>query len=102
MSELYKKRIRFTAHLAQLIDFIGRQAGYTVALAPDGLKHMPHSLHYLGLAADLNIYRDGVYLRETADYQFAGYFWHSLDEDCVWGGDFGDGNHFSISFGGRK
>ena len=31
-----------------------------------------------------------------------GAFWKSLDPDCCWGGDFNDGNHYSIAYQGRK
>lgn len=102
-SELYFKRIKFTQGVAALLQYINAQ-GYTVALGPDGLKHMPHSLHYSGLAVDLNIYKNGLYLTKTEDYTFAGEFWKNLDPDFRWGGDFtkADGNHFSCTYGGRS
>jgi len=102
MSELYDKRIRFTLAVADLIQFITAQ-GCTVALGPDGLKHMQGSLHFAGLAVDLAIYKNGVYLTGTKDYAFAGEYWKSRGPEFSWGGDFtkADGNHFSIVYGGK-
>jgi hypothetical protein len=103
MSELKDKRVRFTAGLARLITYINYE-GRLCAIAPDGLKHMPGSLHFKGLAKDLAIYKGETYLIRTEDYRFAGEFWKSLDHDFRWGGDFlkPDGNHFSIAYQGKS
>lgn len=101
MSELLEKRIRFTYAVAGLIEFVTTQ-GYQITLGPDGLKHMKNSLHYVGLAVDVQIFKDGVYLTKTPEYKFAGDWWKSLGPDFCWGGDWEDGNHFSITYGGRK
>lgn len=56
-----------------------------------------NSLHPKRLAADLNLFKDGRYLRKTKDYEIAGMFWESLDPLNRWGGSFSkrkDGNHF--------
>ncbi len=53
------------------------------------------SAHKQRLAIDLNLFRDGKYLRETEDYLIFGDFWKSQNPKNVWGGDFDDGNHFS-------
>jgi hypothetical protein len=102
-SELHNKRVKFTCYFAQLITWINEQ-GYEVMICQDGLKHMENSLHYVGLASDLYIFKDEEYLKTTEKYRFAGEFWKSLDPECTWGGDFSkaDGNHFSITFQGRK
>lgn len=63
------------------------------------------SLHLDGLAVDINLYKDGVYLTETSAHLVFGQFWKSLWPDCRWGGDFKpkpDGNHYSIEYQGRK
>ena len=62
-----------------------------------------NSLHTDRLAIDLNLFRDGTYLTRTEDWEPFGVFWEGLHEDCRWGGRFTkpDGNHFSITFGGR-
>lgn len=100
---LLQARILFTKCYAKLILFVFDQ-GYECADGQDGLKHMKNSLHYIGCAEDLLLYKNGVYLTKTEDYRFAGDYWKSLHPDCRWGGDFErpDGNHFSVEWGGRK
>ena len=63
-----------------------------------------NSLHTLRLAFDVNLFKDGVYLTESAAYEPLGVYWESLDPDCAWGGRFSkpDGNHLSLSWGGIK
>lgn len=60
------------------------------------------SLHSLKLAVDLNLFRDGVWLRSTEDWRRFGEWWELQHPLCCWGGKFGDGNHFSMTFGGVK
>ena len=102
MSELRDKRVRFTLCLGILVNFI-MSRGYECAIAPDGETHMTGSLHFVGLAKDFAIYKDGEYLKTTEDYEFAGKFWKSLSPDFRWGGDFmlPDGNHFSCTYQGK-
>lgn len=72
--------------------------------AEDG-KGISNSLHCVKLAIDLNLFRGGKYLRTNDDYRWAGQFWKGLSTGqltCVWGGDWGDGNHFSIEHNGVK
>ena len=76
--------------------------GYEPCLGKDGLKHMKNSLHFEGLAVDVDLFKDGKYLITTEDHKVFGEFWKSLHSDCCWGGDFNDGNHYSVTFGGRK
>jgi len=63
-----------------------------------------HSLHTQRLAVDLQLFKDGVYLTDSAAYESLGVFWEKLDPDACWGGRFSkpDGNHFSLTFGGIK
>ena len=69
-------------------------------------KGIKNSLHTQRLAIDLNLFKDGVYLGRSEAYRPLGEWWEaqSLKDryDCCWGGRFGDGNHFSISHGGRR
>lgn len=68
-------------------------------------KGIAHSLHTDRLAIDLNLFRDGTYLTDTASYEPLGVWWETRSTDdltCCWGGRFKDGNHFSIAHGGRK
>lgn len=63
-----------------------------------------NSLHIVKLAADLNVFKDGTWLTDSANLKELGDFWKSLDPLNCWGGDFSkpDGNHFSMSHEGRK
>lgn len=61
-----------------------------------------NSLHMDRLAVDLNLFRDGCFLSSSDDHRPLGEYWESLHELCVWGGRWGDGNHYSITHGGRK
>ena len=108
MSDLKEQRIKFTKYLCRLIEF-GSAGVYSIALGRDfdedyeNMRHMKGSLHYLGLANDLALYIDGVYAKDTESYRWLGDYWKALDPDCRWGGDFKnpDGNHFSMTFGGK-
>lgn len=66
-----------------------------------GIKN---SLHRQRLAIDLNLFKDGVYLRKSEDHRQLGEYWKALDPLCRWGGDFKrrDGNHYSLTHGGRS
>lgn len=64
--------------------------------------HMRNSCHHFGLAADLNLYRNGVYLDKTSDHAASGAVWVTRHELCRWGGDFNDGNHYSFEHNGRR
>lgn len=64
-----------------------------------------HSLHEIGLAVDLNLFKDGVWLEDTSYHAQFGAYWKSLHPLCCWGGDFHtrpDGNHYSIEWNGVK
>ena len=96
-----KRRVLFTSLLPRLIDKM-REEGYEPMLGRDGLKHKLLSLHYDGLAIDIDLTKNGVYLDDGKDHQQFGVFWEGLDPLCAWGGRFEDSNHYSIIFGGRK
>lgn len=67
-----------------------------------GIKN---SLHTLRLAADLNLFKNGIYLTNTEDYREIGERWEAMSGtsyECCWGGRFGDGNHFSVKHNGIK
>jgi hypothetical protein len=63
-------------------------------------KGIRKSLHCDRLAVDLNLFKNGKYLSRTEDHEPLGTFWEGLGG--TWGGRFGDGNHYSLSHGGRK
>lgn len=102
--KLSEKRSLFSVNLAKLV-IKAQELGYNPAFddvkARDG--HMHNSLHYEGLAGDLILYDEyWNYLRDTGDYTVLGIYWESLHPNCYWGGHFGDGNHFSMSWDNRR
>lgn len=105
---------RFTRLLTKLLDYAWIR-GYQVTL---GETYRPQetaelyalqgkgakaSLHPLRLAVDLHLFRNGTFLTRTEDHAALGTYWESLDADCRWGGRFTrpDGNHYSLTWGGR-
>jgi len=87
---------KFTFLIANLINWAYLN-GYEITVgdfwAHDG--HIDGSFHYKRLAADLNLFVDGVYMTKTSDHKPLGDHWKSLDPKCSWGGDWNDGNHYS-------
>jgi hypothetical protein len=61
-----------------------------------------NSLHLLKLAGDLHLFKDGAYLRSTEAHRPLGEWWERQHDLCRWGGRFGDGNHYSLTHGGRS
>jgi len=63
-----------------------------------------NSLHIIKLAADLNVFKDGEWLKESQDLWELGAFWKTLHPMNRWGGDWSkpDGNHFSMTHEGRQ
>jgi len=59
-----------------------------------------NSCHKVRLAIDLNLFRDGKFLTETADHKILGEWWETLHPLCRWGGRFNDGNHYSFEHNG--
>jgi len=87
--------------IALLIQFAYQQ-GYEItfgdAWANSG--HKQDSNHYIRLAIDLNLFKNGSYLTSTKSHELLGLFWESIG-GC-WGGRFKDGNHYSLEHGGHK
>lgn len=113
MSELHDKQTLFAKSLPRLIDYAILK-GYDVVggewqrdpriaqLNAAAGKGISTSLHIECLAVDLKLFKDGTYLTQTPDYEFLGTYWEGLHPDFRWGGRFGDGNHFSVTYQGRK
>lgn len=115
---LRQKQTRFAWLFAKLIVF-ANSAGYEITLgetfrtfeqaaanAVNGTG-IANSLHCIRLAGDINLFRNGKYLKKTESYKILGDWWTSQATDCCWGGDFkgknaGDAGHFSISHNGIK
>ena len=98
---LGKMQRKFTLMVANLILWTYEQ-GFELTLgdAYATTGHMENSLHYSRLAIDLNLFKDGVYLPDTEDHKPLGEYWES--KGGTWGGRFRDGNHYSLTYGGRK
>ena len=101
MQTLGQRQEEFSEKLALLITHIYSK-GYKIrmgdVLAKDG--HKPNSNHYIKLAADLNLFKDGKYLTRTEDHLQFGEYWESIGGS--WGGRFNDGNHYSLEWQGRR
>lgn len=112
---LGEKQRLFTKLVGQLIDW-SYANGYELTFgdayrSPEQARlnaqagsGIANSLHTQRLAIDLNLFRAGIYLTDSAAYAPLGAFWKTLDPAAAWGGDFSkpDGNHFSISHNGVK
>jgi len=107
---LREKQARFCRMTADLITYafdMGYELTYGDAyrdprvfgeLGEDlGYGH-PNSNHKSRLAVDFNLFKDGVWLNGTRDFEFLGEYWEMNGGD--WGGRFGDGNHFSLKHNG--
>ncbi len=113
---LRDKRVAFTLHVADLIHEAG-VLGYEIALnevlrsqaaananaaVGTGIRN---SLHVIGLAVDVALYRCGEYLTASEDYRSLGEWWElqsTPEYTLSWGGRFGDGNHYSMMHEGRR
>lgn len=77
----------------------------TAALYKRQGRGISNSLHCDRLAVDFNLFQNGKYCSSTEAHKELGEYWESLGEPGVktcWGGRFGDGNHYSIEYKGRK
>lgn len=98
---LRKKQSQFVKMVASLIEFAyenGYELTFGDAYATSG--HKENSNHYIRLAIDFNLFKNGKYCRKTADHLELGKFWESIGGS--WGGRFEDGNHYSLEYNGRK
>lgn len=85
----------FADHLGKLICY-AYEIGYHIRMgdvwAHD--RHKDDSQHYKKLAADLNLFIDGEYIRDDRGHKVLGEFWESLDPLNRWGGRYDDANHY--------
>ena len=113
---LREKQSIFVNLIAELI-FHAQELGYALtfgeALRPPEMAAIyakkgmgiKNSNHTIKLAVDLNLFKNGKYLNKTEDHKVLGEWWEQqsfADIKCVWGGRFGDGNHYSIEHQGRR
>ena len=108
MSPLLQLQQKFTRLLPRLYDYIhtnGWECTQAEGTNLEHVGHMAHSLHYLALAQDLNLFVGGVWqTKDCPEWQSIGAYWLTLDPDCRWGGKFTsvDLDHFSLTFGGLQ
>ena len=63
----------------------------------------PYSMHKSKCAFDINlISKGGKYIETTQGHLFSGRKWEKRHPLTVWGGRFNDGNHYSMTYQGRK
>lgn len=109
-SELVAKQQRFAALLARLILFMlvrGCQVTLAEGYVGDSIDkpgedtpHLRHGCHFMRLAQDLNLYRDGQLLTSTEAHRPFGEWWEKQDPEARWGGRWGDGGHYSLTHNG--
>lgn len=61
-----------------------------------------NSCHKLKLAIDLNLFKDGVYLKSGIEHKAIGEWWEMQHPLCRWGGRFRDSNHYSLTHWGMS
>lgn len=111
---LREQQSLFLKLLPRLIDFafskpgwelVGKELERTPAQAMANASKgtgIPHSLHLICLAIDMELFIDGVWQKEADPYKPLGEFWISLHPLARWGGNFKsrDANHFSLEWNG--
>lgn len=96
------------ARLIQKADELGFEVTLGEAWRPPELaalyakqgRGIANSLHTQRLAVDINLFKDGVWVKETEGHRILGEWWESIGG--TWGGRFGDGNHYSLEHNGVK
>jgi len=84
--------IRALGHLILYAYYLGYELTGGDLWAHDG--HKDDSKHYIRLAIDLNLFKEGEYLTDTESHRPLGEYWENLGG--IWGGRFAnpDGNHY--------
>lgn len=104
MGKLRETQTAFARAVPRLIDaafVLGFEVTLGDAYRDERCKYgKKKSKHRRRLAIDLNLFKDGKYLKNTADHEPLGIFWESIGG--IWGGRFNakpgelgvDGNHY--------
>lgn len=91
---LRQKQSEFAKRIPLLVLY-AYALGYEVTYGDFEAKtgHRKGSFHYKKLAADINLFKDRKYLKDTKSHEPLGLFWELLGGS--WGGRWNDGNHYS-------
>ena len=103
---LRQKQSQFT-HMVALLILQAEVLGFECTLA-EAYRHPSRkgghktSLHRKRLAVDVNLFRNGKYLKRTEEHRELGVYWESIGGS--WGGRFTpqDGNHYSLAYRGMR
>src|ERR1700688_4430215 len=96
---MVEKQARFTLMIAKLInksDDLGYKLTFAEAYRPPDVaefyakqkRGISNSLHIKRLAVDFNVFKNGVWLKNGADYEDLGKYWESIGG--TWGQRFID------------
>lgn len=115
IAELQRAFVRLVAELIAFAYCNGYELSFAEAYRPPETaklyakngKGILLSLHCDRLAIDFNLFKNGMWLKNSEDFKPLGEFWEGLAKPGIktcWGGRFakGDGNHFSIEYRGRR
>ena len=83
------------ARKVPLLILFAYEQGYEITFGDTWAKtgHKKNSFHYRRLAIDLNLFKNGKYLRSAKHHWALGEFWESIGGS--WGGRWRDANHYS-------
>ena len=102
MSELLDKQFQFCEILPKLLEEILRRGyKYTLGCAycVKERHHRNGSCHYVRLAIDINLFKDGVWLKDGSGHDELHDFWLKLGGAKPVPGDL---NHYSVEYLGRR
>ena len=93
---LRRQQSKFAKALGSLLCY-AYLSGYEITLGdtyPGKFKHRLNGAHPKGLAIDINLFINDIYMEDTLSHTLLGKYWKTLGG--IWGGDFKkpDGNHY--------
>lgn len=59
-------------------------------------KGIRKSSHCNKLALDINLFKNGIWLKKTVSHEVFGGMWESMHPNNRWGGRYSDGNHYEM------
>ena len=106
--DLHRLQFEFSLAVCELIKKADAM-GYQVSLgeawrSPEECARLGHdrSCHGIRLAIDLNLFYNGEYLTSSKAHQALGDWWCDQGDHYSHGGVYGDGNHYSFEWRGRR